>query len=694
MNEFVLVLLIAGVAALLTYLGAPAAERFDSSAITTQVSVRLLTLTALALLLSACRPIISPSATAEEGISPPPAMEYDLGDATIIQERFPEDSRFRNMPVRLNGVIAAPETGGPYPVVLILHGTHPGCPEDAGGVDRWPCDPALEQANYRGFSYLVRDLAAQGYVALAININADNTFGFGEPTPGERLGQIVDLHLNALALAAAGGANDFGVDLADRADVNNLALFGHSRGGEAAVALAREWADAPADAKRAYGPAAGLLLIAPAVVFVDPAEGVPTPMALINAACDGDVTDQNGRIFFEAARLAPEQKTWAAAVWLERANHNQFNTMLPRDPFGTPGRPDCDPLLAADAQRAFLTAYAGDFLTTIFSPDPAQVRAAMERMGSDVAAPAVDELYGKAAQVAWPAEVRHRLPLLTPTGEEAFTTSPVGGTVTSEGLTTFFCPEGSYTPFTAPELGVCRRSHVVVPGQPAHAVVSWEAPGGSLRFELPLGVDNLLIFDAVSVRTAVDPLSPLNAGGASQSFSVRLTDRQGNSAVVPVRADEPALRFPQGELGEPFFDIPLFTGRAPLLPVRIPLAAFEGVNLASIAEVALVFDQTDSGALFLADVELVRAPIGRQETLDAPPSRELIAAAEAGDVEAMRQLANLYAPTEAPGVQFGNLEQALLGIARAAWPGMPTLRSISTRSSATMPRWMTNKVTE
>ena len=82
----------------------------------------------------------------------PVAVEYDLGEATIVQERFPADSSFRNMPVRLNGVIAAPVAGGPHPVVLILHGTHPGCPEVEHGVDRWPCDPEVEQPNYRGFA--------------------------------------------------------------------------------------------------------------------------------------------------------------------------------------------------------------------------------------------------------------------------------------------------------------------------------------------------------------------------------------------------------------------------------------------------------------------------------------------------------------------------------------------------------------
>ena len=150
----------------------------------------------------------SQAATATEPASLPVAVEYNLGDTTITQSMFPEDSRFRNMPVRLNGIIAVPDgDGAPYPVVVILHGNHPGCPVPEGDtVDRWPCDPEVERPNYRGFDYLVRQLAAQGYVALSINVNAENTFGFGEPVPIERLGQLVDLHLKALAAATSGEA--------------------------------------------------------------------------------------------------------------------------------------------------------------------------------------------------------------------------------------------------------------------------------------------------------------------------------------------------------------------------------------------------------------------------------------------------------------------------------------------------------
>jgi hypothetical protein len=120
------------------------------------------------LALTACTAPVAPAFLAQPaaptGAAPalPAAVEYDLGEAIIVQERFPEDSRFRNMPVRLNGVIAAPADGGPHPVVLILHGTHPGCPETEHGVDRWPCDPAVERANYRGLRLSCRSAGRAG----------------------------------------------------------------------------------------------------------------------------------------------------------------------------------------------------------------------------------------------------------------------------------------------------------------------------------------------------------------------------------------------------------------------------------------------------------------------------------------------------------------------------------------------------
>jgi dienelactone hydrolase len=476
-------------------------------------------------------------------------------------------------------------------------------------VDRWPCDPQVEQSNYRGFEYLVRRLAAAGYVALAPNINAEDTFGFGEPLAGERLKQLMDLHLTALAVAAAGGTNGFGIDLQGRADVRRLAFLGHSRGGEAASWLAvNAGLDSPdVFEKRGYGPIEGILMIAPPILIPDSTRA-NVPLSIILPACDGDVAFQEGKHFYEAIRQSPEALHWTTSVWLERANHNFFNTIL-RNEFGArPGRPDCDPLLTPEAQRDFLMEYSLDFLTAIFSPDVQARRDAESRLGLKAQSLAPSELYGLPARVSNLVASSDRLTLLVPADAGELNTNRLGGSVSADGVTTFFCEEGYYTPAMKPGSEPCRRVNLAVPGQPAMVVVSWSQRGNALRFALPDGQRDLSRFAAISLRAALDPLSPLNAPGQFQAFSVQVTDGAGKTAAMHTRPAEPALQFPLGKVeDDPFFEGGLFSGRVPITTVRLPLNDLEGVNLSDIRELALVFDRKPSGSLFIGDVEVVRS---------------------------------------------------------------------------------------
>ncbi len=550
-------------------------------------------------------PAVAPAATTE-AVALPAAVEYNLGETTITQARFPDDSRFRSMPVRLNGVIAVP-TGskGPFPVVVILHGTHPGCPE-IDHVDRWPCDPADERPNYRGFGYLAEHLAANGYVALSLNINAENTFGFGEPVSGERLKQIVDLQLRALAAASAGGENKFGVDLKGKADVHRLALAGHSRGGEMALKIAQD-AKMGADGEDGYGPVTGVLQIAPSPGFVDPAEGSPVPVGIILPMCDGDVIQQEGQKLYEGARLAPGQQTWVASAFLDRANHNYFNSTLGDDPFGRQGREDCQSRLDPPAQQSFLSDYAIDFFATLFGSD-SLAKDAKARLGLDPSTPAPAELYGLASRVAMLPTADERTVIFTPAAGDEFKTNRLGGAALAQGVTLFFCEAGHYTPFTRPGTEPCRRVNVIIPGDPALAVVSWEKPGAALRFEIPQGEGDLSQAVAISLRAAVDPISDLNQEGEEQAFTVQLTDGAGKTAAVRTRPAEPALQFPIGKVeNDKGIEGGLFSGRVPMTTVRLPLSDFAGVNLSDIRELALVFDRTPTGSIFIGDVEAVRS---------------------------------------------------------------------------------------
>jgi len=541
----------------------------------------------------------------ESGTGTASPVEYDLGEATIVQRGFDADSRFRDMPVRINGMIAVPEEGeGPFPVVMVLHGTHPGCPVDEADVDRWPCDPEVEQANYAGFAYLLAALAEQGYVALAPNLNAENTFGFGEPVPGERLRQLTDLHMGALAKAASGGVPDFGVDLEGRADPTRLALIGHSRGGEAAVTLA---GDAQmATGSEGYGPVAGTLLVAAAATFRDPWTSIGVPVATVLAGCDGDVIDQTGQFFYEGPRLAPDQTEWVASTFLAGASHNGFNTILPADIVDQSGRADCQSPLDAERQRQWLTEYAGSFLDLLFSDDADARAQAQADLGVAVAEPAPDAVFGLPARVAYLAPADDREALLVPASAAELTTNLLGGSVTAEGADVTFCPKGFYTLDMEPGTEACRRSTVTIPGQPALAVLTWQSSDAALRLAIPTGGGDASRASTLRLRTAVDPASQLNPPGTAQALTVRVTDRSGRTASVTTRADEPALRYPAGEMrqdeagGSAFF-----TGIVPFTDVRIPLTDFTGVDLADVAEVTIVLDQTASGAIFLGDVEVV-----------------------------------------------------------------------------------------
>ncbi len=196
---------------------------------------------------------------------------------------------------------------------------------------------------------------------------------------------------------------------------------------------------------------------------------------------------------------------------------------------------------------------------------------------------------------------------MIPADAEELTTNRLGGEVIADNVATHFCPKGFYNAQMLPGSEPCRRNYVTIPGQPAHAVLWWQEQGAALRFSLPEGSGDLSGYTTLSLRAAVDPASPLNAAGQPQAFSVQLTDRAGNRAAVQTRPDEPALAFPSGQMQEvSATDTGFFNGIVPLTTIRMPLSAFAGVDLSDIAEVALLFDQTPSGALFVGDIEWVR----------------------------------------------------------------------------------------
>ena len=135
-------------------------------------------------------------------------------------------------------------------------------------------------------------------------------------------------------------------------------------------------------------------------------------------------------------------------------------------------------------------------------------------------------------------------------------------------------------------------------------VLGWDSGDAAWRTTLPNSAADLSGYAALQLRAALDPLSDLNVEEKPLSFSVELVDGSGRRAEV----SGPNLPYPPG-VRQPndYFEGDLFTGHVILRAVQFPLEQFGDIDLANIAEIALLFDQSSSGAIFIADLVLVKS---------------------------------------------------------------------------------------
>ena len=288
-------------------------------------------------------------ALAPGAVSAQPSVEsYDLGEVTIVQADLAPDSRFREMPVSLRGVLAVPEGEGPFPVALVIHGSYPFCtspnPVD-DEVDIYPCPPEGDLRQYEGFTHLAEALAERGYIALIPDLSAEFNNGFGFAPFAQRTTQIIEAHLDAIT-----GGDGFEADVVGKADLSRLVLAGHSRGGPLAVRYIR-------DKDLTTRTVSALALLTPAFLEARPRIPGDMPTALVIAECDGDVGTE-GPLQYREKQLKPLRKTLTTYYTIPGGTHNGFSTQLGADP-SSPCRDE--QLLAPDDQQDFLAAFLPDY---------------------------------------------------------------------------------------------------------------------------------------------------------------------------------------------------------------------------------------------------------------------------------------------------------------------------------------------
>ena len=261
----------------------------------------------------------------------------------------------------INARVWHPDDPGPHPLVLVVHGNH-----------------NMRDFSDPGYDWLGELLASRGYILASVDMNFING-GIRQENDGR--GWLLLKHLQAWRRFN----EDPDGPLHNRVDMGNIALIGHSRGGEA-VALAAAFnrlTRYPDDASLEFDFGFDIR----AVISIAPVDGQYLPAdrraplrdfnyLVFHGSHDGDVTSFHGLRIFNRLRFAPEAEAptpdlFKSAVYVYRANHGQWNTVWGAHDNGprSPRILELDGLLPPEDQREFGRVFVSAFLDITLKGD-------------------------------------------------------------------------------------------------------------------------------------------------------------------------------------------------------------------------------------------------------------------------------------------------------------------------------------
>ncbi len=211
----------------------------------------------------------------------------------------------------VNGTMWLPEGEGPFPVVLIVHGNH-----------------LMEYFSDGGYDYLGELLASKGMAVISVDENFLN-YSVWSSIPND------DMRMRAwMLLQHARQLGQWNEEqnhvLEGKLDMHNLAIVGHSRGGQAAAMAAdseRWFADDGLLPNKESYTINAVVALAPTDKWIDSeATNLSTVSYLtLQGARDADVNTFFGERQYTRTSLEREG-LFKAALYIADANHSQFNS--------------------------------------------------------------------------------------------------------------------------------------------------------------------------------------------------------------------------------------------------------------------------------------------------------------------------------------------------------------------------------
>jgi hypothetical protein len=492
---------------------------------------------------------------------------------------------------------------GPLPVAVIVHGQHESWKQaglkktgrrvaipGGGGATAEEIEftGLTDVPNHDGYDYLQEELAAAGIVSVSVDTNYANFFGSMIETRADMVLRAIDelQRLNADPESRYNG----------RLELTNVALVGHSRGGDAVVRAAIK------NSERAERVGVS------AVVTIAPTDftgaGPPgsrnaltsseaTSLLVVYGALDGDVSGRGGAsgIGGTGFRHYDRASCEKAMVFLDGCTHNRFNRTWSEDEFGLP--PKHPRLRSRPDHEALAKQYIGGWLRLQLKGE------ATER-----------ELFDgtRTNTVGVPASQQWSIGSVVKDVDDFETAekNSLGGGRTMPATTRIqqvhdvVVSGNALDPNTGHQTAV---AHVNATGGAGSLLAfDLDVPPGDADWS---GFERLLvnltrIHDLTSEKTIGKGVHPL--------LSVELTDAAGNSASVdqstfykegarPTKPFFHRVRTPSGPRNVTLHRLETFP---------IPLAAFAGVDMESIEHVVVKIDRKVKARVLLDSLKLAR----------------------------------------------------------------------------------------
>jgi hypothetical protein len=493
----------------------------------------------------------------------------------------------------LNGRVWYPEREEPCPLVMIVHGQHP-----------------MEEDSDPGYAYLGELLASRGLVVVSVDENFLNLSPLVDLVILSSLEEEDDLRgwllLEHLRLWREWNARPDS-PFYQRVNLEEIALVGHSRGGEA-VAVAAAFNRLPyypdnATVRFDYG------FDIRALVAFAPADGQyqPTGRAItledinylvLHGVHDMDVFTFQGARQFDRVRFSGTGDWFKAGLYIYGANHGQFNTVWGRKDLFEPVMRvfNLDQLLPARDQQQIARVYVSAFLEATLHGKTGYRSLFRDPRRGQAWLP--NTIYLSQYQ-----DLNTQLVSTFEEDIDLATTTLPGGSLVGEYLAVW-----REQPARAKwgDLG----DQAVYLGWATGASV--EPASYTIRLPnrgLTLSQDSVLVFSLADAGENPTPDVKGDGTGTSRApvdLTLEVEDRAGEVAKLPLSHFsflQPQL---EGRLGKAAFMSPFPPSEAVFQHFEYPLVDFAAANPAfepaSLVRVRLIFDRSESGVVLLDDL--------------------------------------------------------------------------------------------